>query len=662
MNKFTKDYKKAENFLSRNKREVLQTSRFIQNALIPFIKDLQKSNPNISIEDFNILLEKETFNLAKAAFKSTYAMDYYMNYIICEYLEKKPDLCRKLYNNFNIDNLDDHDKQFISTPNHSLKDYLDRFMYSVVPEYHDELKGFEKLLEKDSVLKYALSFGKNSDEFKKYLKGFKISKQREYFETFIKYSTTGDLYAYLPEYKSFVRGKLKDILISSITQIASQLNKLHLFEKYNDIEDRNYKKLGLSEIATAKQKKDLKNPKLLKFDLTNPELLKDLTINELMILDSFWINRYAKELNNYCNGIMTVHSLGLLPKILNDTISASDIKPEYVSEALKKCSMLKFHMHLYHTEMQKKYNYGELTKVEYSCPPEEMYIKSISGELKENEYFSSDDGNFLVYSFISFANSMERKYGEEYNNYFSFLPGKTKLEDDAKLYGRLISPEICIYLTKDEVLNCLVYYLENHLEDNKNSINVVNAGIIPDNISQKGNCAFLDPNSICLGLDAKFTFPVTEHIKLSVLKDFLYALHDGTDIFVPLYEGHGDFTYKDGQFITAQQIFPTFKEYEKIVRKLSTNNRSSNPLVDHLYWLIKPSNVPDKYKASEINPKNGKTKKQFYRRYINLAEHRLGQPFQIYVLKDKKYIPVQESNIIFPNIDSIVPEKIGRRN
>ena len=249
---------------------------------------------------------------------------------------------------------------------------------------------------------------------------------------------------------------------------------------------------------------------------------------------------------------------------------------------------------------------------------------------------------------------MERRYGTEYDSFFYFLPGKTNLKNDAKLYGKLISPEINIYLTKDEMLNCLVYNLNNN--------GLKNAGIIPDRISKKGNCAYLNSNFICIGLDAKLTFPVTEHIKFSVLKDFLGTLHKSEDIFIPLYEGHGDFTYKDGGFITAQQIFPTFKEYEKIVRKLSTQKDSSNALVNHLYWLIKPDTIPDKYKASEINVKNGKTKKQFYRRYINLSEHRLNQPFQIYVLKDEKYIPVQESGITFSNIDSIVPEVLERED
>lgn len=649
MSKFSKDYEKSETFLLKNKKEINQIRRFIENALIPYIKQLQEDNPDLNIEDFYTLLETDAFmEFATTAFKSTYSLDYYMLYIACEYLEKHPDLCRDLYEKFNINNLSKSSKKFSSSHMHTLDEYIERFMYYVVPAYENALDAFNKTLEHNPELADALKVGKNSRELDLFIKSIRSPIQKRQIQKFIKFYSNG-LIAFLPEYKSNIEKEIRYILSASISEIAKQLNRLHLFEKYNDIEDRNYQRLNLPELASS----------IRNFDLTNQELLKKLSIHELMILNSFWINRYAKELNNYSTGILTIYNLGLLPNILNNTFSTSDLNPDNISEIFKKSCMLKFNSQFFMDDMYAKYLKGQLAEVTYSCSMKEMFQKILSGELQGDRFFDSEDGNFIVYPFTEFAESMRKRYGKEYDDFFKFLPGSNKIdhyadkkkkgthiiESDADLYGRLISPVFNIYSTKDEILCGLVYNLQNNAD-------IVNAGIIPDGISENGSEIYLNPNFICLGLDAKLTFPVTEHIKLSVLIEFLEQLNETEDIFIPLYEGHNDFTYKSGTHIAAQQIFPTTKEFEKTLRKLAASNPSSK-LVSHLNWLIKPSNVPEEHKASEVNAK-GKTKKRYLRRYVNLSEYEEDKPLQIYIFKDDKYIPIQESGITFSGLDSIV--------
>ena len=252
-----------------------------------------------------------------------------------------------------------------------------------------------------------------------------------------------------------------------------------------------------------------------------------------------------------------------------------------------------------------------------------MYSLYLSDKLPKDQYSEPENENFIIYSFDPFAKSMKNRYEEEYDEHFKSLPGHTSLEYDAKLYGKLISPEINIYSTKSEILNGLIYNLDNNRD-------IINAGIIPDSISKDGTGIYLNPNFIVLGLDTKLTFPVREHIKLSVLKDFLGALQDDNNIFVPLYDGYNDFKYTNGDIITAQQVLPTTKEFEKTVRKLALANPSSD-LINHLYWLINPSKTPEKYKAKETNSK-GKTKKSYVRRYVNLSEYELDKPLRIFLL------------------------------
>lgn len=615
MTSFQEDYLKAEEYLSKNNNEINLTKKFIQNILIPHIKNLQKHHPNITIEDFNSVLQDDALSLAKTSFESTYALDYYMIYIACKYLQKNPQKCKELYEDFDINNFEIDEKKFALSSNHNFEDYLTRFMYYVIPAYNNAIEAFKKTLELNPDLAYAIKKGKNSKELDSYIKSISSPIQKKQIIKYMHFYLDG-IVTFLPDYESHIENEIKNTLSTSISEIAKQLSRLNLFEKYKDIEIRNYKKLGLTDLALAGQK----------FDLTSLELLKKLSIHELMILDSFWINRYAKELNSYCTGIFAIKNLDLLPKIFNDTITPSDIAPEHISETLIKCSMLKYHTQSYMNT---------------------MYSNYLSGDLSPNEYTAFEDENFIVYSFTPFGDLMKKRYGEEYDSFFDNLPGKTTIEDDSILYSKLISPVVNIYSTKDEVLNGLVYNLSNNSE-------IVNAGVIPDYVTEDGKEIFLNSNFICIGIDAKLTFPVTEHIKLSVLKDFLCTLQGDGNAFVPLYEGHNDFTYQDGKFIKAQQIFPTNKEFEKAVRKL--NKESGSDLINHLAWNIKPNNIPDKFKASEVNSK-GKTKKSYVRRFINLADYDPYMPLPIYIFKDDKYIRMKKSSYTFSTIDSIIPER-----
>ena len=617
MNEFWNNYCDSEAYTLKNKKNITYTKIYIENILIPYIKKLKKEHPDVSIEDFNDILKDDAFSIAKTAFESTYALDYYMIYIACKYLQKNPKKCKELYNNYDPEF---NEKNFTLSPNHNFEDYLERCMYYAAPAYNITI---EEFLKSYPDLAYALKKGKDSKELDLYLKSISSPLQKQHISKYIDFYLDG-IVKFLPEYESHIESKLRTTLSSSISEIAKQLQRLNLFERYKSTETKNYEKLGLKDLAIASQK----------FDLTNPELLKKLSIHEMMILNSFWINRYAKELNSYCNGIFAINNLNLLPKILDDDYKLvdSDIDPEYISEILIKCNMLKLHNQLYMND---------------------MYANYISDDYDADTYTTFDDENFILYSFEPFGNLMRERYGDEYDSFFNNLPGKTTIEDDCVLYGKLASPAVNIYSTKSEVLNALVYNLSNN-ED------IVNAGIIPDNVSEDGSEIFLNPNFICIGIDSKLTFPVTEHVKLSVLKDFLCALQGDENVFIPLYEGHNDFTYKDGQFIKAQQIFPTTKEFEKTVRKL--NRELPSNLINHLAWNLKPKKVPDKYKASFVNSK-GKTEKNFVRRYINLADYNFDKSqiaqasVPVYILKDDKYIQVTESDYTFSTIDSIIPER-----
>ena len=88
MTDFQKDYEKAQRYISNN--DIKYTRSFIQDILVPYIKDIQSKNPNVSIEELEKILKKNTFKFASTAFESNYSFDYYMQYISSKYLQSHP--------------------------------------------------------------------------------------------------------------------------------------------------------------------------------------------------------------------------------------------------------------------------------------------------------------------------------------------------------------------------------------------------------------------------------------------------------------------------------------------------------------------------------------------------------------------------------------------
>lgn len=633
MNNFFEDYNRARKFVS--KEDIKRTKRFIESILVPYIKKLQEQNPNLSSDEFDSLLIKDAFDFAQTAFKSTFSFDYYMEFICCKYLQQHPKVLNELYNQFDCEQLSFDRNKFILSDNHTLNDYITRYLHSVIPAYKETLKEFEDIFKENAYLGKLLKDNNKSKEIENLIKKISNPIHKMYLKKGINYYTNG-LIAYLPTDEAFIESKLKEILSSSISETAKQLTRLNLFEKYKEIELQNLQKLKIKD----------KIPNKKSADITNPELLKKLSIHDLMILNSFWINRYAKELHAYCNGMFAIYTLDILPKILNDSFCSADINSDYISEVLKKCDMLKNHSQLFIHQRQQDY---------------------ITGKLPPDKYEKSEDGNYVTYSFIPFAKIMKQRYSMDYNKTFKNLPGNNNIEHNAALYGQLISPVINIYSTKDDILNALICNLDTNKE-------IVNAGIIPDSTSSDGMQITINSDFVCLGIDSPaLNHSIKVHAKSYIIKDFLCQIQEDAIIsndassqipkdsaFIPLYEGNGDFAFSNGKLMTTPFVYPFTKEEKKFIMQLSNSN-PENDFFKHMFWITKPSKVPDKYMSSYEDSK-GRIKKCFKRRYINLIDYEPGKPLVVYVQDNKnQYIPASESGLTLPTISTTIPTLPDRR-
>lgn len=612
MTNFQKDYEKAKRRVSKN--DIKYTRYFIQDILVPYIKDIQSKNPNISIEELEKILKKNSFNLAATSFESNFSFDYYMQYISCKYLQSHPKVFDEIYSKYKNGELK-IDKNKINNPSkNNFKDYLLHYIASADKSFEDTYNLSKKIIDNNPILKSIVD--DDSLEAPEKIKKARIhinklvsSKlDRESFMRHVNYYVLG-FKSFLPQDEKFLAKELKDILAESISSTTKQLSSLNLFQKYTNIEASHFEKMNFKEFISSRKN----------MDITNPEILRNLPIHDLMILNSFWINRYAKELENYAEGAFTVRTLNLLPKILDNTFDSSDINRDALEETLTKCNMLKEHAEFFINKRQNDYYSGKLRKDQYTVEPE---------------------GKFITYSFEPFSRDLRSRYLSEYENTFKkLLPeGNNTIENNSMIYCRLISPVINIYDMKSEMLNALISNLQNNPD-------IINAGIIPDAILEDGNKIQLNPNFVGIGVDTKLTFPVREHIKLSVFKDFLVSLQNGNE-YIPIYEGIQDFTFPDGKLISAQQILPFTKEQEKLLKKVVsvTPDKENKDFILHMNWLRDSSNIPDKYKSTIID-KKGRNKKSFVRKYVNLQEYTPNKPLQIYVKDQDQFIPINKTQV-----------------
>ena len=80
MTAFENDYKKAKKYISKD--DVSNLKKYIIYTLQPYLKGMQSQNPDLTLEEFEDLLREDYLDLGKTAFKSSFAFDYYMLYIV----------------------------------------------------------------------------------------------------------------------------------------------------------------------------------------------------------------------------------------------------------------------------------------------------------------------------------------------------------------------------------------------------------------------------------------------------------------------------------------------------------------------------------------------------------------------------------------------------
>ena len=543
--------KRSRTRLNKRFREPL----FIKNYLFKlnnYIKNIKANNPNITLEELNKTLDNDFFEILDTIFNNDSTLHHTMAYESCIFLsacpkkfqeilqsiENTPNQIPEYYGNDFNNNL----KLFVS----EVKEAYDDFMNDENFKEPSLIALKEKILdpnvtnnEKNKICNHIYSQLDFND--KNYIKKYiTCIKQQEF--GFLQYET------------NFRETCLKENLISSISSVGIQLDKLGFLEKYPIYQEKSFQKIGITNFVHPTNS----NKNSTGIDrLSNSNYLSTLPFDSLLALNNYWCNRFTKEIDTYIESIFVVKQLNLLPQMLDETFNLDSISMKDITNVLLKMNFL-------YAPTKNYWN--------YACNLDSDEIDITYFENKDYHLLSCDD---LKYSLLE-------SVGKEYSNYFDGILPNNNLKDDLDNYWKLYTPILNAYSFKDSsFLSTLALTKNLQLSPNYGIV-------IDDNFptSPKENKYY----PINFWMDFKgLNFPLREHIPLNTLKNFLKEYYG--DCKVPLYMGAEAFSD-----IPSHILFPFNKSQTSIIKNAKKNNYDSftekaTNLLKHSSFLLNPKSA-----------------------------------------------------------------------
>ena len=556
---------KSKKRLNSKPREAEFVKQFL-SRLYCYVQNLKKDNPNLNYEELTKIFEKDYEEICDAVFASGHIYSKCIEYQCCTYLQNNQQEFNKILelikdpeiqipedftNNFN-NNLLLYTKYVKEDYDNFMEDFLDSSVYI-------DTKTF---LEDPS---------KTPSEKKKFynsvLNNLPIMYKKD-FKDFYNCISQGE-FAYLKIDSEEIEKDLKEDLIESISSIASWLDKFGFLEKYPAIQSiSNRKLLKNSTISPAELEKynytiDSTSAENIGVrSMLSKSYLSQKKLDILLGLNTYWINRFVKELDTYSEGLYICDQLDLLPKMLNGYFKVEDLKDEDIKNIITKMNILYL----------PSYDFWEYA----STHKEDVTNIEVPGK---------------PYYFINNTPLFERAqadFGEEYLKYFNNLKNplpKTDLKKDIDLFWKLYNPVINGYKTKDS--NILASFMLPQITKNFSH----NWGIVLEGNPKETIVNPEAPINFWMDIEG-LNLPVRFHFKKSTLTQ---ALEDSNhDKYIPLYKNPEAF---DG--ISTNVLLPFTKRMTTFLKNYKKQNfkgftDKAQKFLEHSLTLVNSKNF-DKF-------------------------------------------------------------------
>lgn len=364
---------------------------------------------------------------------------------------------------------------------------------------------------------------------------------------------------YIQTYVERLEPVFKTEIVNSILSIVYQLDRFgEIYEKIEAHNDR-MNRFGLPGLGYQSDEKEI-YPNLPRFEeLMTEKLLMQQNVEDLLILNVFYNNRFAKVMNEYALSLFVMANLEKIQSCVNgENITKDRISRSTLNMLITKYQCLILPVKQYFVEEQSKILNNPYVFLENAT---ELELDSTDDETRTKRHVELDPSNFVK--------KVTKAWRNEYRDYFnSRLPGvDNTLEDDLIFTNVLYNPIFLSYNFKYESIKAAYSYL-NYLS-NEEPNRSLNYGIVldKDNLNNGVN--------VLLAFDGNLDSTVRAHVKRQYFEDFLLAQTGSLDARV--FVGFEDF-FIAGEFATSQLIAPQCKQREKFIKGLRNGSASrENP-------------------------------------------------------------------------------------
>lgn len=375
---------------------------------------------------------------------------------------------------------------------------------------------------------------------------------------------------------------LKEKHKKSIKQILSKLNEMGVLDKYMLSHNKLYSdELGFPELNIT--------PEEFK-EAYSDEILNNLDITTLSSLDSFWINRYTKEISNF----------NLTYFLASDLNLWSDIKNAQINEKNNKLEI----------NIPKKVLEAELEKMSFLENVYNNYIDETNVQIQK-----TSNKNVVVADIAPVLGKINQDINSDYKTYFSRVndgaisKSKNDFLEDFLLFYKELNVKKFSYQLKDYIMISQLSKMFNIKKSSKNW-----------GITYEKNKNGFQRNMMLLSIDiVGINMPQRLHISKYCLEDFLRANQNSSRI--PIYQGEGDFYRNKSLNISTPIMLPLLPKRKKIIRELSNKIDENHPnykFIQHLNFLAGGA-LPMHLKSSEPNS----NKKRLIQRLYDLLDGKI---------------------------------------
>lgn len=373
---------------------------------------------------------------------------------------------------------------------------------------------------------------------------------------------------YIQTYVERLEPVYKTEIVNSILSMVYQLDRFgEIYEKIEVHNDR-MRRYGLPGLGYQSDEKEI-YPKLPRFEqlMTEDNLMKQ-NIDDLLTLNAFYNNRFAKIMNEYALALFVIGNLDITQRCVDgEEITKSRLTQDKLNMLVTKYQTLILPIKSYFAEEQSKIQDNPYVFVE---------------DATEFEVSSEEDQRVKKQIEIdpsSFIKKVTKAWRNDYRDYYnSRLPDvENDLENDLAFVNILYNPIFLSYRFKHDSIKAAYAYLDFLSKEDPNRS--LNYGIVLGNYNDNRK------NNILLAFDGLLDSTVRLHTDKEEFRDFLVAQTGSADI--RMFIGFEDF-YFGGEYISSQLVAPQCKEHEKFLKG------------------VKNGSIPKEFPSVRVTPINEK--------------------------------------------------------